>query len=108
MLSQRAISRVFNANIARRDSLILFTLIRMRSGFFHETFSLTLIRICSYHFQLRVYYLFILLIVDFDFDLSIVLECFLVLFFFHNLVLSVVLAAARSLRGHTVVADGYH
>ena len=109
MLSQRAISRVFNANIANRDHLSsLFILIRMRSGFFHETFSLTLIRICSYLFQLRVYYLFILLIVDFNFDLSIVLECFLVLFFFHNLVLSVVLAAARSLRGHTVVADGDH
>ena len=108
MLSQRAISRVFNANIANRDSLILFIPIRMRSGFFHVTFSFTLHRILSYHFQLRVYYLFILLIVDFNFDLSMVLEYFLVLFFFHNLVLSVVLAAARGLRGHAVVADGDH
>ena len=108
MLSQRAISRVFNANIATTDSLILFTLIRMRFGFFHATFSFTFIRICSYHFQLRVYYLFILLIVDFNFDLSMVLEYFLVLFFFHNLVLSVVLAAAHGLPGHTIVADGDH
>ena len=75
----------------------------MRFGFCHATFTFSyiFIRIFAYHSQLRVYYLLILLLVDINIDLSIVLLVF-------NLVLSVVLATARGLRGHTIVADGNH
>ena len=103
MLSQRAISRVFNANTAINISFIY----SKRFGFCHATFSNTLLGVFVYHFQLSVYYLFILhSIAEVSIDLSIVFERFLV--FFSNLVLSVVLAAARGLLGHAVVADGDH
>ena len=78
----------------------------MRFGFCHATFTFSYIffRIFAYYSQLRVYYLLILLLVDFNIDLSIMLINILVF----NLVLSVVLATARGLRGHTIIANGNH
>ena len=75
----------------------------MRYGFCHATFTFSFIffRIFVYYSQLRVYYLLILLLVD---DLSIVIEYIPVF----NLILSEMLATARGLRGHTIVADGNH
>ena len=106
MLSQHALSRVCNANIACVIESLLIR-IRMSPGFSHlprsVSFSFRWI-----HIQLRVYHCVVLLIIDINTDLSIVLEIFLVGFFIprDTPILSVVLAVTWGLRGYGVVADG--